>query len=233
MIFINKLLKKNLNVSTNNVVLGFKKAYSISLLPQRVENFFSSFFMRIFRVLGGACLVLVITGRHAVFYKELQMFILFFALIQSILIVIINLIKFFYGLYIITKKPNVFEVRNSPLNTYSTHLARLLVCARWGCGAVAGTTGVFAGAVTYDTILEATGREKIFIPFIAKAFNDVFGEPMKPENYRNLDSGMSSTTPPSDFDFPLFKKNYDSMSSEEKVELSKFIEEKRKSESGS
>ena len=97
---------------------------------------------------------------------------------HSILITCIFVIKFFYGLYVIIKKPHVFEVRNSPINHFSTHIARIIICAKWGCGTVAGTTGVLAGAVTYDTILEATGREKIFVPFVARVFNDVFGEPM-------------------------------------------------------
>ena len=105
---------------------------------------------------------------------------------HSILITCIFVIKFFYGLYVIIKKPHVFEVRNSPLNNFASHLARVISCARIGCGAAVGTTGVLAAAVTYDTILEATGREKVFVPMIAKFYNDIFGEPMTPENYKNL-----------------------------------------------
>ena len=54
-----------------------------------------------------------------------------------------------------------------------------------GCQGIAGGTGILAGAVSYDTPRssargggEASGREKIFMPFIARTFNDVFGEPM-------------------------------------------------------
>ena len=48
------LFKKNKNAIMHDIGLGFKKAYSISLLPARVEVFYSSHLMRIFRVVGGA-----------------------------------------------------------------------------------------------------------------------------------------------------------------------------------
>ena len=234
LIFLKKTLlnKKVFKVSMHNVSLAFKKAYSISLLPARVEVFYSSLVLRIFRVIGGSCLVLVLTGKYTVFYKEIQIIILFFSLLHSILLTFIVIIRFFYGLYVIIKKPEVFEVRNSPLNPLSTQLARLLTCAKWGCGAAAGTTGILAGAVTYDTIIEATGREKVFVPMIAKAFNEVFGEPMKPEHYTNLKTTLSNTTPPKDFDLLTFQKGYEQMSQAEKEALYKYVaEERRKSNS--
>ena len=85
-------------------------------------------------------------------------------------------------------------------------------------------TGILAGAVTYDTILEATGREKIFVPFIARVYNDAFGEPMKPENYQNI----KSLQPSSDSDIEAFRKTYDSMSPQEKEAFYKYVSEERK-----
>ena len=110
------------NKTYHNVLLAFKKAYSISLLPKRVEVLYSSLYMRIFRVLGGVCLVLVLTGKYSLFEEEVHILIFIPALIQSFLIILMGIIKFFYGLYIIIKKPSVFEVRNSPLNPFSSHL---------------------------------------------------------------------------------------------------------------
>ena len=66
------LFKKNYNAIMRDIGLGFKKAYSISLLPARVEVFYSSLAMRIFRVVGGASIALVLTGKYILFYKELQ-----------------------------------------------------------------------------------------------------------------------------------------------------------------
>jgi hypothetical protein len=42
------LFKKKFNATMHDIGLGFKKAYSISLLPARVEVFYSSLVMRIF-----------------------------------------------------------------------------------------------------------------------------------------------------------------------------------------
>ena len=115
-----------------DIYLGFRKAYDISLLPRRVELIYTSYVIRILRVIGGFCMVLVLTGKYSLFVKELHILIFIAALLQSILISIIFIIKFVYGLYIIIKKPEIFEVRNSPLNSFSTLLARALTCAKWG-----------------------------------------------------------------------------------------------------
>ena len=112
----------------------------------------------------------------------------------------------------------------SAINHFSTHIARIIICAKWGCGTVAGTTGVLAGAVTYDTILEATGREKIFVPFVARVFNDVFGEPMEPQNYQNL----KPVLPSEDVDVEALQKSYDNLSPKEKEALYNLIVKERK-----
>ena len=111
--------KKNYSAIMHNLNLGIKKAYGISLLPARVEVFYSSLVMRIFRVVGGASIVLILTGKYILFNKEIQILIIVFSLAHSILISCIFTIKFFYGLYVIIKKPHVFEVRNSPINPRS------------------------------------------------------------------------------------------------------------------
>ena len=123
-------MQNQFNNTLHNIILAFKKANSISLLPRKIEVYYNYLYMRIFRVLGGICLVLVLTGKYSLFGEEIHIFIFILALIQSFLIIIINLIKFFYGLYIIIKKPNIFEVRNSPFNYLSIHLTRLIVCVR-------------------------------------------------------------------------------------------------------
>nr|WVH38269.1 hypothetical protein [Trametes maxima] len=119
-------MQNQFNNTLHNLRLALKKANSISLLPRKVEVYYNYLYMRIFRVLGGICLVLVLTGKFSLFGEEIHIFIFILALIQSFLIIIINLIKFFYGLYVIIKKPNIFEVRNSPFNYLSTHLTRLV-----------------------------------------------------------------------------------------------------------
>ena len=184
-----KILSK---YTTQNIILGFKKAYSISFLPVKVEYFYNLLLVRIFRVIGGVCILLTLTGKYTLVLDQLQILVLIIAIIHITTIIIIQIIKVVYGLYIIIKKPELFEVRNSPLEPFATYIARLIACAKFGCQTAGVGTGIIAGGVTIDTFLEATGREKVFIPTMAKIFNDVFGEPMSQTHMKNLKDGMKS-----------------------------------------
>ena len=126
----------------HDIYLGFEKAYSISFLPSKLDLLYSHYITRIFRVLGGLSIGLVLTGKYELFPKTVHIFIFILSLMHAILIIIIFIIKSIYGLYIIIKKPEIFEVRNSPLNPFASHLARVLVCAKYTCHGIAGGTGV-------------------------------------------------------------------------------------------
>lgn len=208
----------------HNFYLQIKKSYSISFLPPKVETFYNTPLMRIFRVIGGISIGLVITGKYALLAIELHTIVFIFATIHSIIFSIIASIKFFYGLYLVIKKPEVFEVKNSPLNPFASHLARILYCAKLGCQGAVAVTGMLAAAVTYDTILEASGRPKVFVPAIAKIFNQVFGEPMLPQHHDNLKELAKNNAP--DSSIPDYDKEWDSLSLEEKKNL---IEDFKKS----
>uniref|UniRef100_UPI0030FDFCC7 hypothetical protein n=1 Tax=Porogramme epimiltina TaxID=81058 RepID=UPI0030FDFCC7 len=80
-------------------------------------------------------------------------------------------------------------------NNFASHLARILVCAKYTCHGIAGGTGVLAGAVTFDQVLESSGREKIFLPFIGRLFNDIFGEPMGDQHISNLKTSANPVAP--------------------------------------
>lgn len=213
------------NQILQNLLLAVKKSYSISFLPPKVEIFYNTPLMRIFRVIGGISIVLVITGKFTFIVKELQTIVFFIAAVHSSLISIIASIKFCYGFYVLIKKPEVFEVRNSPVNPFASHLARILACAKFGChGAIAGT-GMLAAAVTYDTILEASGRPKKFVPAIAKIYNQVFGEPMLPENYANLNKVAQNSVP--DTETPDYEKSWNDLTPEEKKSVMEDFKKKK------
>ena len=219
-------LSSNKNFFSNkrhDIYLGFKKAYSISLLPLKVELFHSHYLTRIFRVLGGLSIGLVLTGKYELFPKTAHIVIFILSLMHAIFIIIIFCIKAIYGLYIIIKRPDIFEVRNSPLNNFASHLARVLVCAKYACQGMAGGTGVLAAAITYDTILEASGRDKVFVPFIAKLFNDVYGHPMNTQHQSNLNTAVNNVTP-DDKDHHIAQE-YASLNPQQKEELIKIVQE--------
>ena len=111
-----KIFKQINKITTHDIYLGFRKAYDISLLPRRVELIYTSYVIRILRVIGGFCMVFALKSKYSFFLIKPHIPIFISTLLQYILISIIFIIKFVYGLYIIIKKPEIFEVRNSPLN---------------------------------------------------------------------------------------------------------------------
>jgi hypothetical protein len=91
-------------------------------------------------------------------------------------ITIIFIIKFFYGIYLLIYKKEIFEVRNSPLNRYASIVSKVLYCVKFGCTVSGAGAGFIGGGIAYDSLLEQSGRQKAFLPFMARAFNGVFGE---------------------------------------------------------
>ena len=69
------------------------------------------------------------------------------------------------------------EVRNSPLNLFAIHIAKVLSCIKIGCIATGSTAAVVAGGVTLDTLIEKSGRPPIFIPMLAEWLNLILGKP--------------------------------------------------------
>jgi hypothetical protein len=98
----------------NSIYLGFIRAYSIPTLPAKVELIYSHIFVRILRFIGGLSCLLVLTKTHLMLPGFLHLFLSILASIQITQIIIILIIKLFYGLYTIIYKKEKFEIRNSP-----------------------------------------------------------------------------------------------------------------------
>jgi len=171
------MLIKILNsIRLRDISLGLKKGYNIPTLPHKLENLYSNIYIRIFRVIGGLCLLLVLTSNYSLFPVYLHTLIKIIGFIQSIQIVIIFIIKAIYASYTLIYKSKDFEVRNSPLNTYASYIARAIYCAKVGCAITGGTASVIAAGASYDQVLEAAGREKVFVPLLGSMYKSVFGE---------------------------------------------------------
>jgi len=52
-----------------------------------------------------------------------------------------------------------------------------LSCIKIGCIATGSTAAVVAGGVTFDTLIEKSGRPPIFIPMMAEGLNLILGKP--------------------------------------------------------
>ena len=112
-IIIPKQILTLLNISDkNSFVLGIEKGFNMPTIPPRIEAFYYHPFMRIFRVIGGICLILVLTKKYIIFYANLHFFILIIAAIHITLIVIILNIRVIFGIYTLIYKKKDFEVRN-------------------------------------------------------------------------------------------------------------------------
>nr|YP_010697893.1 hypothetical protein P1Q19_mgp05 [Fuscoporia viticola]WCF76854.1 hypothetical protein [Fuscoporia viticola] len=163
-------------IDKNSFYLGFMKAYHVPVLPKKIDLIYSNIYIRILRFIGGICLLLTLTNSHLSLPIYLHIYIAIIGAIQSIQIVLMFIIKFIYGLYTLIYKPKEFEVRNSPLNHFALHYAKILYCAKMGCVVTGTVAGTVAAGASFDSVLEAAGRERFFVPMLGSMYKTVFGE---------------------------------------------------------
>lgn len=95
-------MKKN-NLDQNKFkrfLHGVKLGIKFSLLPPSVEKFQNYPITRVFRVLGGISILLVLSGSAIVKSSSLFYFVFPLAFLQFIYIISISVIKFCYYIYI-------------------------------------------------------------------------------------------------------------------------------------
>jgi len=158
---------------------GVMKGYSIPLLPDSINKIYNLLIVRILRVIGGFCAVLILTKSYLYFPETIRWIILIIGIIQLLQIVIISIIKLIYGINKLKNNSKDFEVRNSPLNHYATKLASMAYCWRVGCTVIGGGAGFIASAAAIDQALEVGGQAKVFLPVIGKGVSFVFGNKNK------------------------------------------------------
>jgi len=149
----------------NNIKLGIIKGWTTPNLPDHIVKLQLHPLIRIFRVISGISILLILTKR----INYLSEFFLYFSVFFSILF-------FFYHCYISFHrikhiyrliKNGDLDVKNSPINRIASLASRLISCAKGACETAAPvgvTLGIMAG---FDTMLEHKGRSPIFLPFLA------------------------------------------------------------------
>jgi hypothetical protein len=140
---------------------------------------------------------------------------------------IIFIIKIVYSTHTLIYKREKFEVRNSPLNKYASIISQALYCIKVGCAVTGSGASFIAGGAAYDSILEQSGRNPVFVPFMSRTFNSVFGEGPnnKVTNYiENSVTSEAAKTQNQESVTEVLKK-YHQMSPKEKAE---FIDEVKK-----
>lgn len=165
----------NQNFKINSILLGIQKGYNIPSLPNSITLFYNNILIRIFRFIGGISVLTVLFKKHLIFPEYLQNILLIIALLQISLFFIITLIRIVYGLNKLINHPNEFEVRNSPLNLLATHIGKLVYCAKVGCAVTGGSVALLTAGQTLDGVLVEAGKEPVFNPLFAKAYNKLIG----------------------------------------------------------
>nr|YP_010455131.1 hypothetical protein NYK79_mgp17 [Porodaedalea mongolica]UUA03973.1 hypothetical protein [Porodaedalea mongolica]WCF76740.1 hypothetical protein [Porodaedalea mongolica] len=152
-------------------------------LPTSVSNFLTKPYVRIFRVVGGLAILLVLyknkLGLNLNYYAELMLHLI--ALLQFLQITIVGIIKIIYGIRKLIKNPEEFEIRNSPVNQLGSITSKLLVCWKMGCQVGGSTVGVLGGSAVRDQFLVAAGHDKVFEPVISSAINKATGSKQMPD----------------------------------------------------
>ena len=73
-------------------------------------------------------------------------------------------------------------------------ISQALYCIKVGCAVTGGGASFIAGGAAYDSVLVESGRKPVFVPFMAKTYNSVFG--VVPNNKINayIEKTVSSET---------------------------------------
>ena len=128
----------------NEIKLGLIKSNSIPTLPSKVENFHTHIFTRIFRFIGGICVILNLTKYYTLFPSFLPQIILIISIFHISYFMIILFIKIIFMSYNLIYKKELFEVRNSPLHLFATKIGKTLYCLKVGCYVSGATVGFIA-----------------------------------------------------------------------------------------
>ena len=174
-------------MTQNSFTKGLKKGFEIPLLPDKVNKFYTNIWIRILRVIGGVCAVAGLSHKYLALPIPFRYIVLSLGLFQCILILIMSIIRIIYAIRLIIYNPEIFEVRNSPLDRNATHFAKLLLYWRSGCHTFAVGTSLLGTGLLTDQLIENWRQIRAFITQQIKlAENKVsFDEAIKNTEYVN------------------------------------------------
>lgn len=167
------------SLNKSSLYIGMKKGFEMELLPLKVTLFLDNPIVRILRVIGGLSVLLNLFIINKIILIDTHIFFLYIlniiALIHIIQMVIINLIKFVYGINKLIRHKKDFEVRNSPIDKLASISVKLIYCWKVGCTVGGSTIGFLGGTIIVDSIFESSGYNKVFQPYIKKGLNIILG----------------------------------------------------------
>jgi hypothetical protein len=222
-------MKENKKTILQRIWLGIKLGWKLPSLPVSVERFHNHPLTRTFRVLGGISILLVLS--KSVLVKYIFYIVFPLAFLQFIYIIVINLIKFIFIIYL--WKNNKFQVRNSPLDRIASFTITLYSCIKGTCvlGLSGGTAlGIGLGI---DELLSYYGRDPVFKDILGRGLDQTLNN----LGYKNPNKDITEIRD----DIDILKYRYkelkalnkdidelDSIGKEEGIEDSELIKEVKK-----
>jgi hypothetical protein len=153
--------------------LGIIKVYKTPSLPSHVLNFNHNIFVRIFRVIGGICLLLTLSKK--VF--EFNEYIIYLVIFINTLFLIYQFVLLIYRIINIYRilKSDQLDIRNSPLNNFATIFTKGLLCFKGICEGGIFTGTILGTGIAYDWALESANKEKVFAPLVGSFLEKLSG----------------------------------------------------------
>jgi disulfide bond formation protein DsbB len=161
-----KMVKKNKGY-IERFWIGVKKGWDTDTLPPHLLKLQLHPLIRIFRVIGGISVLSILTKQ----IEKLNIYALyvavFISVIYGIYVFYITYKRIKHMFYILKNKK--LEIRNSPLDKLGTLAAKLIFCAKGACDQAAPVGIVLGVLAGIDLMIEGSGRDAIFLPFLGKA----------------------------------------------------------------
>lgn len=154
----------------NRFFKGAKKAYLTPTLPPYIINIQKNPLVRIFRVIGGISILLILTNKlnyifSGIYYIISLYIFTFFAIIFGFYLIILSYLRIIYMIKVL--KSDDLDIKNSPLDRFASIAARIIWCSKGFCETAAPIGVAFGGMAGIDELRKAKGLEPIFLPKLA------------------------------------------------------------------
>ena len=100
----------------NSIKQGIIRGLSVQPLPPKLYNFYNHILFRIFRVIGGISILLVLSKIHLLLPNFLKYLVIALGLIQFIQMTVFFFLKSVYGIRLLIYNREVFQIKISPLD---------------------------------------------------------------------------------------------------------------------
>ena len=167
--------------------IGVKKGFTTPTLPQNISKFQTYPIVRILRFIGGVSFIFILSKT----YTNFPIYYLYLALCLAFIFTIYQFVLTFYRIKFIIRqlKSGELDVRNSPLDRFSTLGAKIVFCLKGACE-VAQPVGLTLGLMLgTDEIFKSAGREAIFAPFLGGTLNIIL--PQQTNEAQNIQAHIS------------------------------------------